>query len=114
MEFGLGGKWQAPSIDDGDCLLIATGDGGPVTIPLMVRLSRDGFTGSPFPSFPQSSLTLAMIPSPVGPGDREIPDQEEIRQLRHPGGAVLVPRFLVREFLCRILVPAHRDLLMTT
>jgi tyrosinase len=44
VEFGLGGKWQAPSIDDGDCLLIAIGDGGPVTIPLMVRLRKNANT----------------------------------------------------------------------
>jgi tyrosinase len=44
VEFGLGGKWQAPSIDDGDCLLIATGDTRPVTIPLMVRLRKNANT----------------------------------------------------------------------
>lgn len=44
VDFGLGGKWQAPSVDDGDCLLIATGDGDTLTVPLMVRLRKDANT----------------------------------------------------------------------
>lgn len=43
VDFGLVGKWQTPSIDDGDCLLIATGDSddNSLTVPLMVRVRKD-------------------------------------------------------------------------
>jgi len=44
VDFGLGGKWQAPSVDDGDCLLIAAGNGDSLTVPLMVRLRKDANT----------------------------------------------------------------------
>jgi tyrosinase len=44
VDFGLGGKWQAPSVDDGDCLLIATGNGATLTVPLMVRLRKNANT----------------------------------------------------------------------
>jgi tyrosinase len=44
VEFGLGGKWEAPSVDDGDCLLIATGNGDTLTVPLMVRLRKNANT----------------------------------------------------------------------
>jgi tyrosinase len=44
VDFGLGGKWQAPSIDDGDCLLIAAGNGDGLTVPLMVRLRKNANT----------------------------------------------------------------------
>lgn len=44
VDFGLGGKWQVPSVDDGDCLLIATGNGDTLTVPLMVRLRKDANT----------------------------------------------------------------------
>jgi tyrosinase len=44
VDFGLGGKWQAPSVDDRDCLLIATGNGDTLTVPLMVRLRKDANT----------------------------------------------------------------------
>jgi tyrosinase len=44
VDFGLGGKWQAPSVDDGDCLLIATGNGDTLTVPLMVRVRKDANT----------------------------------------------------------------------
>lgn len=49
VDFGLGGKWQAPSVDDGDCLLIATadGDGETLTVPLMVRVRKDADTLQP-------------------------------------------------------------------
>jgi tyrosinase len=41
VDFGLGGKWQAPSVDDGDCLVTATGNGNTLTVPLMVRLRKN-------------------------------------------------------------------------
>ncbi len=44
VDFGLGGKWQAPSVDEGDCLLIATGNGATLTVPLMVRLRKNANT----------------------------------------------------------------------
>ena len=44
VDFGLGGKWQVPSVDDGDCLLIAAGGYDKLTVPLMVRLRKNANT----------------------------------------------------------------------
>lgn len=44
VDFGLGGKWEAPSVDDGDCLLIATANGDTLTVPLMVRVRKNANT----------------------------------------------------------------------
>jgi tyrosinase len=41
VDFGLGGKQGTPSIADRDCLLIATGGGSSVTVPLMVRVRKN-------------------------------------------------------------------------
>jgi tyrosinase len=41
VDFGLGGKQGAPSLADLDCLLIATGGGTSVTVPLMVRVRKN-------------------------------------------------------------------------
>jgi tyrosinase len=41
VDFGLGGKPGKPSVDDLDCLLIATGSGTNVKIPLMVRVRKN-------------------------------------------------------------------------
>ena len=42
VSFGLGGKFQAPSVDDGDCLLVATAGAQSLTVPLMVRVRKNG------------------------------------------------------------------------
>src|SRR5215203_3128717 len=41
VDFSLGGKWQSPSVDDRDCLLIASGGGETLTVPLMVRVRKN-------------------------------------------------------------------------
>jgi tyrosinase len=41
VDFGLGGKQGKPSVDDLDCLLIATGGGASLTVPLMVRVRKN-------------------------------------------------------------------------
>src|SRR5262245_26870541 len=42
VDFGLGGKLGKPSIDDKDCLLVATPAGGTVVkVPLMVRVRKN-------------------------------------------------------------------------
>ena len=40
----MGGKWQVPSVDDRDCLLIATGGYDTLKVPLMVRLRKNANT----------------------------------------------------------------------
>jgi tyrosinase len=44
VDFGLGGRLGAPSVADLDCLLIVTGSGAPVTVPLMVRVRKNANT----------------------------------------------------------------------
>lgn len=39
--FWVGGKWQRPSVEDRDCLLVAGGAGPQQTFPLMVRLRKN-------------------------------------------------------------------------
>ncbi len=45
VSFAVGGRWQRPSIEDGDCLLVATPVGAAgeteTTIPLMVRVRKN-------------------------------------------------------------------------
>ena len=41
VPFGLGGKFQVPSVDDRDCLLIATAGTQTLTVPLMVRVRKN-------------------------------------------------------------------------
>src|SRR5262245_7669849 len=42
VDFGLGGKLGKPSVDDRDCVLVATpGSGTPVKVPLMVRVRKN-------------------------------------------------------------------------
>jgi tyrosinase len=41
VDFGLGGKLGKPSVDDLDCLLVATGGGASLTVPLMVRVRKN-------------------------------------------------------------------------
>ena len=40
VEFWIGGKWESPSIDDRDCLLLSGGASG-LRVPLMVRLRKN-------------------------------------------------------------------------
>ena len=44
VDFGLGGKQGTPSVEDGDCLLTATGTGASLTVPLMVRVRKNANT----------------------------------------------------------------------
>ena len=41
VNFGMGGRPGAPSIEDRDCLLVVTGAGVSVTVPLMVRVRKN-------------------------------------------------------------------------
>jgi tyrosinase len=41
VDFGLAGQQGKPSVDDLDCLLIATGGGASLTVPLMVRVRKN-------------------------------------------------------------------------
>ena len=41
VDFGLAGRQGKPSVDDLDCLLIATGGGASLTVPLMVRVRKN-------------------------------------------------------------------------
>ena len=41
VDFGLGGRQGKPSVDDLDCLLMATGGGASLTVPLMVRVRKN-------------------------------------------------------------------------
>jgi tyrosinase len=41
VPFGLGGKFQVPSVNDRDCLLIATAGSQALTVPLMVRVRKN-------------------------------------------------------------------------
>jgi tyrosinase len=42
VNFGMGGRPGTPSVDDRDCLLVVTGTGVNVTVPLMVRVRKNG------------------------------------------------------------------------
>ena len=44
VDFGLGGRFGTPSVADLDCLLLATGGGATVTVPLMVRIRKNANT----------------------------------------------------------------------